>query len=93
MVDVPDVAVSNAPYVALRNSNVPDVAPSSSNTDTSLTSEYLQWFLLRHGDMIPVVLCTEDVGNASFDCMQHSGRLMVVSPGADNVAESFERFL
>jgi hypothetical protein len=92
MVDVPDATVSNVPYVAVSNSNVPDVALSLSNTDASLTSEYPQWFLLWRGDMILVVLRTDDAGNAAFDYMQHSGRLMVVPKGADNVAESFERF-
>jgi hypothetical protein len=51
---------------------------------------YPRLFLLRRSQPIPVVLQTEDGGQHAYNSMVNDGRLVLVPPGAEGVAESLE---
>jgi hypothetical protein len=51
---------------------------------------YPRLFLLRHSQLIPVVLQTEDVGQQAYNSMVNVGQLVPVPPGAEGVTESLE---
>jgi hypothetical protein len=51
---------------------------------------YPRLFLLRHSQLIPVVLRTEDVGQQAYNSMLNAGRLVPVPQGAEGVGESLE---
>jgi hypothetical protein len=51
---------------------------------------YPRLFLLRHSQLIPVVLRTGDVGQQAYNSMVNAGRLVPVPPGAEGIAEYLE---